>query len=435
VTRAVRNQPAGPSAGLKAGWVPMNYRNTEMKLDQIVQYFNEEKINLSPAFQRGHVWNTATRRKLIANIVQGRPIPAIFLYKEASGSRYSYNILDGKQRLESLILFVGSKRSDIAIKNWSRYFFPPKTKQAVDFWIQLPTGKKTFANLDEEVIRDFREYAIPTVEINLTEESHLDEIISLFVDINREGVPVGRFDIVKAMGQNNHLLRSVFDLLAIKQDREQDVFYKAKSNDFVRVLKHLDIIKRVTDGKAQVDRMWERLLEIVLFLQSKRHRKPVDILKSFISRHDPRVERFPNLRAADLRQLRKIFAFVSKVFRKSEVGNTPLATDQTQFYTFVTTLIATDLMTKYEEPVLIEKLVHFGGLVTSSPLQPISISGTDKAVLEKMVKYYNLSRDRTTDAPRREERQKLFMELLDESPKITMVAIGKKRGGIRHGQK
>ena len=68
-------------------WTPMNYRNTEMKLDQIVAYFNDEKINLSPAFQRGHVWPVGTRRKLIANIVQGRPIPAIFLYKEASGSR------------------------------------------------------------------------------------------------------------------------------------------------------------------------------------------------------------------------------------------------------------------------------------------------------------------------------------------------------------
>ena len=87
----------------------MNYRNTEMKLDQIVAYLNEEKINLSPAFQRGHVWKIGTRRKLIENIVQGRPIPAIFLYKEASGSRYSYNILDGKQRLESIILFIANR--------------------------------------------------------------------------------------------------------------------------------------------------------------------------------------------------------------------------------------------------------------------------------------------------------------------------------------
>lgn len=87
-----------------------------MKIDQLVNYFNEERIDLSPAFQRGHVWKLKTRRQLIVNIVQGRPIPAILLYKEASGARYSYNIVDGKQRLESVILFIGAKRADFGVK-------------------------------------------------------------------------------------------------------------------------------------------------------------------------------------------------------------------------------------------------------------------------------------------------------------------------------
>ncbi len=84
----------------------MKYQNLDMKIDQFVAYVNSDKINLIPSFQRGHVWNLPTRRKLIANVVKGRPIPAIFLYKEASGGSYDYNILDGKQRLESLILFI-----------------------------------------------------------------------------------------------------------------------------------------------------------------------------------------------------------------------------------------------------------------------------------------------------------------------------------------
>ena len=91
----------------------MNYRNAEMKIDQLVNYLNDNKINLAPPFQRGHVWSVRVRRRLLQNMVAGKPIPAIFLYKEASGSKYSYNILDGKQRLESLILFIGSSRSDL----------------------------------------------------------------------------------------------------------------------------------------------------------------------------------------------------------------------------------------------------------------------------------------------------------------------------------
>src|SRR4051812_27285805 len=102
---------------------PMIYRNSEIRMDQMITYLNEDKLNLSPVFQRGHVWKVDTRRKLVRNIVQGRPIPAIFIYKEPSGTRYSYNVLDGKQRLESLILFIGNQRQGaqgdrISLENW-----------------------------------------------------------------------------------------------------------------------------------------------------------------------------------------------------------------------------------------------------------------------------------------------------------------------------
>jgi hypothetical protein len=381
----------------------MNYRNTEMKLDQIVSYLNDEKINLSPAFQRGHVWRLRTRRRLVQNIVQGRPIPAIFLYKEAAGSRYSYNILDGKQRLESLILFIGNRRQDLAINNWTSYFFPPGLRKTGGFWVQLAEGKRTFASLDEQVVRDFREYAIPTIEISLTDESHLDEIINLFVDINQQGVKVSRFDIVKAMGRTNRLLRSVFNLIAVQQRRRQDVFYKPKSNDFTYVLRTLQIVASLDDGKSQVDRMWERLLEIVLFYQSRQHRKPVDILKSFIRSRDE--ERFPPLRPSDEKGLRKVFRLIRAGYASPSIRNTPLATDQTHFYTLVTALIATDLVTRFPEAQLLAKLGAFGEILSARARRP-------NRVASEYHRYMLLSSDRTTDTPRREERQQRFLDIV-----------------------
>jgi hypothetical protein len=377
----------------------MNYRNTEMKIDQILNYFNEEKINLSPAFQRGHVWPIGTRRKLLANIVQGKPIPAIFLYKEASGARYSYNILDGKQRLESLILFVGNERSDLAVENWAKYFFDDNIRKKVGFWVQLPDGKMPFKKLDEQVVRDFREYAIPTVEISLSEDTHLDEIINLFVDINQQGIQVSRFDIVKAMGKDDRLLNGTFKLIAIKQKRGQDVFYKSVKNDFTRVLKRLAIIAKVSDGKSQVDRMWERLLEVSLFAKTRQHRKPVDILKSFISSSDKKQ----SLSAADVAELRKPFRFLANAYKNSELKDTHLATEQTYFYTMITSLIDSNLLAKHTPEVLTRKLVTFGKeLASATPSRELK-------------KYIALSSDRTTDTPRRELRQTQFIELVSSS--------------------
>jgi hypothetical protein len=378
----------------------MNYRNTEMKIDQILSYFNEEKINLSPAFQRGHVWQIGTRRALLANIVQGKPIPAIFLYKEASGTRYSYNILDGKQRLESLILFVANERDDLKVANWSKYFFEKEIRSKAGFWVKLPDGKQvSFKQLGEDVIRDFREYAIPTVEISLSEETHLDEIIDLFVDINQKGVQVSRFDIVKAMGQGDKLLTGTFKLVAAKQRRGQDIFYKPIKNDFTRVLKALTIIAKVSDGKSRVDRTWERLLEIALFSKTRRHRKPVDILKSFISKS----EKNSPLTADEIKNLKKPFKFLAGIYANSGLEKTPLATEQTHFYTMITSLIATDLLTRYEPQELTRKLVALGTKLAN------------KNPPKELKKYIELSSDRTTDTPRREERQKKFVELLGSS--------------------
>ena len=101
----------------------MNYEIGKMKLDELVGYFRDGKMNLIPPFQRGRVWTSRLRQKLLENMVRGKPIPAIFLYLEASGSRFSYNILDGKQRLESILLFIADGRTDLLVPNWRDYFF------------------------------------------------------------------------------------------------------------------------------------------------------------------------------------------------------------------------------------------------------------------------------------------------------------------------
>ena len=127
----------------------MTYRNSEMKLDELIGYFRDGKINLIPPFQRRRVWTTKLREKLLENMVRGKPIPAIFLYKEESGSKYSYNILDGKQRLESILLFVTSTRHDVAVPSWRNYFFKGHTDAGFTVRMATPSARQ-------------REWVLPT---------------------------------------------------------------------------------------------------------------------------------------------------------------------------------------------------------------------------------------------------------------------------------
>jgi len=215
-----------------SAWSLMDYRNTETKLDQLVGYFNEEKINLSPIFQRGRVWSLKMRQELIKNIIRRRPIPAIFLYKDEAGSKYTYAILDGKQRLESILMFIGSDNKELQITTWRKYIFVRPDRRNVGFAVNLGEDKKSikFADLDENVIRDLREYPIPTIEIALNENTQLDEIISLFVDINQYGAKVTRVNIVRAMKREDPLLKDVYALVAEKQPRRQDILTRRKKH-------------------------------------------------------------------------------------------------------------------------------------------------------------------------------------------------------------
>jgi hypothetical protein len=290
-----------------------------MKLDQLIGYFNTKKINLIPPFQRGHVWTLPDRRRLLENMVRGRPIPAIFLYKEAAGSQFEYNILDGKQRLESLILFIGSAKADLNVVGVRDYFFEQKEKNQVNFAIELDGKKITFKGLSDDIVRRFREYAIPTIEIDLDDDSSLDEIINLFVDINQQGERVKRFDIIKAIGQGNPLLQSVFELVAQKQTRKKDTLFKKKNNVYTRVLEKLQIVQAAGDRNQRVDRMWERLVEIVLFIRTGSHRPPGQVLKAFIKTEQTNTDTSA-MSTAEVARIRRCFTFLDKTYSDTGLG-------------------------------------------------------------------------------------------------------------------
>ena len=252
-------------------------------------------------------------------------------------------------------------------------------------------------------MRAFREYAIPTIEIDLDDENtSIDEIINLFIDINQQGVKVSRFEVVKALG-TDPLFANVFNLIAIKQTRAKTMHYRAKSTTpYVRVLRQLNIVSRLRDNNSKVDRMWERLTEIALFARSTRHRAPSDILKAFIKAGDVRN---PALTKAEVKKLHDAFSFLVEAY-KGPLGSSRLATDQPQFYTLITSLISTDLMTRYPADELRRRLTAVSNMVDGTATISLELKPT-------VVEYLALAAKQTTNPDRRKARQDALIKLVD----------------------
>lgn len=103
-------------------------------------YLNEQ-LDLNPPYQRRSVWTLKDRKFFLDTVFRNYPCPTVFLHKEienASG-KMIYRVVDGKQRLETLILFF---KNQIAIdNNYEDYRLAGKRWESIE---NIPELKERF---------------------------------------------------------------------------------------------------------------------------------------------------------------------------------------------------------------------------------------------------------------------------------------------------
>lgn len=135
--------------------------------------FKNGHLNLEPGFQRDSVWSISDRKKLIESLLQNYPIPSVFLYKQSENGKLKYDVIDGKQRLETVLMFQGLGRFRGSRFSTKVRLGPNDETEEWD-WQRLQKRKQ------EDRLTG---YKFQTVEIT----GDLSDIIDLFVRINSTG--------------------------------------------------------------------------------------------------------------------------------------------------------------------------------------------------------------------------------------------------------
>ena len=80
----------------------------------LVGWYERDLLNLEPEFQRKSVWKKQQRSRLMNSILHGYPLPNVAIYKRYDEKLrcVRYDVIDGKQRLESILLFLGKLRGE-----------------------------------------------------------------------------------------------------------------------------------------------------------------------------------------------------------------------------------------------------------------------------------------------------------------------------------
>lgn len=76
---------------------------------RFINVHRKNRLNLSPGFQRQSVWTDRDKSRFIESMLDGYPVPSIYLYKDSTANGVQYQVLDGKQRLEALLAYVRAK--------------------------------------------------------------------------------------------------------------------------------------------------------------------------------------------------------------------------------------------------------------------------------------------------------------------------------------
>jgi hypothetical protein len=148
----------------------LSHRPETKTIKDIENLFEHGLLNLEPGFQRQSVWSERDRTKLIDSILRNYPLPAIFLYRREENGQIIYDVIDGKQRIESILMFMGQMRG----RFWLRTQLPGQDESEWIDWKWLCKRKRQ---------PSITGYRIPVIEV----DGEMGDIIDLFVRINSTG--------------------------------------------------------------------------------------------------------------------------------------------------------------------------------------------------------------------------------------------------------
>lgn len=173
-------------------------RCTTMSIGELRDKYKWHQINLNPPYQRRPVWKTGERLLLLSSLFNGIPIPAVIFHKyfNKKKKREIYDVLDGKQRIETILHFIKLKTIEGEKELYVRYTNPNNNKNDSLTYSELSSKKVN--KLYENLLEKFWQYEIPIIEYEEDTTDFFGRIVptkEIFVRINSTGAPLKKNEI------------------------------------------------------------------------------------------------------------------------------------------------------------------------------------------------------------------------------------------------
>lgn len=186
---------------------------------ELVRMYEDGELSIAPSYQRKYRWSPKVASVFVESIFLGLPVPPIFV---ATNSDFSWEVVDGLQRVSTLILFLSGKEEVRARVS------QPDAMKLSDLEKITQLNGVTYEDLPADIQRHFARQ--PLQVISLTDKSDTAVRFDLFERLNTGSISLtpqevrfavyrGEFmEFVERMSQNPDLR----ELLKLQKLNQQD---------------------------------------------------------------------------------------------------------------------------------------------------------------------------------------------------------------------
>ena len=142
-------------------------------IQTIYGWYRTGKLVVNRAYQRKLVWTLAERKKLIDSVEKRYPIPLVLLAEVRRGEETVYEIIDGLQRLHTIMSFIENGFEDDEGRFFDVDEFPTAKRVADEgkFAARVDAPK-----LERETITTVLDYALPISIIKNADDATITEV-------------------------------------------------------------------------------------------------------------------------------------------------------------------------------------------------------------------------------------------------------------------
>lgn len=225
--------------------------SSDWTVETILSQLDKGNIQLNPNFQRRDAWSPSRKSRFIESVILGIPVPQLVL-AEIKSHRGRYIVLDGKQRLLSLLKFAESKNDR------------SKGFGLSGLEIRSDLSRKKYYNLEHDVSleqeRDaFLNYTIRTVVIR--NWPNTDFLHQVFLRLNTGSVKLSAQELRQAMAPGE--FTSFADEFAANSGPIQSLLGRdspdPRMRDVELLVRHIGFRRHIAEYKGRLKRFLDEV--------------------------------------------------------------------------------------------------------------------------------------------------------------------------------